>query len=102
MSLSKRYLKSRPVCKVTFKVPQEAVETADSVHIVGDFNEWNYEATPMRKLKNGAYTLTLDLETGTSYQFRYLINKLNWENDWSADEYVYNTFAECENSVVHV
>jgi len=102
MSLSKRYLKSRPVCKVTFKLPREAVETAGSVHIVGDFNEWSNQAAPMRKLKNGAYTLTLDLETGASYQFRYLIDNLQWENDWNADEYIYSTFADCENSVVHV
>lgn len=102
MSLSKRYLKSKPVCKVTFKLPKDAVQKARSVHLVGDFNQWNNKATPMKKLKNGAFSATLDLTAGTSYQFRYLINKSVWENDWSADDYVPTPFGDGDNSVVEV
>ena len=42
MSISKQYLKSRPVCKVTFVV---SAAEANEVVVVGDFNEWNPEAT---------------------------------------------------------
>ena len=37
MSLTKRYLKSKPVCKVTFRLPKEAGEWAQSAAVVGEF-----------------------------------------------------------------
>ena len=49
MSISKKFLKSKPVCKVTFTVP---AEEAKNVAVVGSFNEWNQKATPLKKLKN--------------------------------------------------
>ncbi|MAZ66800.1 MAG: glycoside hydrolase [Kangiellaceae bacterium] len=88
MSLSKRFLKSKPVCKVTFRLPAEAAPEAEKVTIVGEFNDWDKAATPMQKLKNGEFKLTIDLETGKEYQFRYLIDDETWENDWDADKYV--------------
>ena len=36
MAIKKQYLKSKPVCKVTFSVP---AKEADSVAVVGTFNE---------------------------------------------------------------
>ena len=38
ISIQKRYLKSKPVCKVTFSLPREAVKSVKSVSIVGEFN----------------------------------------------------------------
>jgi 1,4-alpha-glucan branching enzyme len=38
--------------------------SAKTAHLVGEFNNWTYFSTPMKKLKNGAFTATLDLETG--------------------------------------
>ena len=102
MSLSKRYLKSRPVCKVTFKLPPEAAPEAEVVHLVGDFNAWDVRSTPMRKLKDGGFSATLDLATGSAYQFRYLRDDGTWENDWQADGYRPNPFGDGENSVVDV
>ena len=106
MSLKKQFLKSKPVCKVTFRLPAEAAKDANTVHIVGDFNGWDIYATPMKKLKNGSFTVTLDLETdpetNKEYQFRYLIDENTWENDWSADKYVPTPFGNAENSVVVV
>ena len=102
MSLKKQFLKSRPVCKVTFRLPREAAKTAKTVHVVGEFNNWDVYATPMKFLKNGAFTVTIDLEQGREYQFRYLINETSWENDWDADKYLPSHFGNCENSVVIV
>lgn len=100
MSLKKRYLRSKPVCKVTFSLPKGAAEGAQCVSLVGDFNDWNPEATPMRKLKSGEYHATVDLAQGRSYQYRYLMDSCRWENDWSADTYVWSMYGNCENSVV--
>ena len=98
--LKKQFLKSKPVCKVTFRLAKEACETADSVKLVGDFNEWNVdEAVEMKALKKGGFKTVLNLETGKNYEFRYLIDGETWENDWEADQYAPNEFGT-ENSVV--
>ncbi|KHE92848.1 MAG: 1,4-alpha-glucan branching enzyme GlgB [Candidatus Scalindua brodae] len=73
---------------------------AERVCVVGDFNNWNRSANPMKKSKNGDYTTRLDLERGREYQFRYLIDESKWENDWNADRYVQNPFGNGDNSVV--
>jgi 1,4-alpha-glucan branching enzyme len=100
MSLTKKILKSKPITKVTFRVPSEAAPSAEAVFLVGDFNEWSPRATPMSRLKNGEFKVTLDLETGRDYSFRYLIGGEKWENDWAADRYVPSGIAGAENSVV--
>ena len=100
--LKKKYLKSKPVCKVSFEVTKEAAKAAKKVVLVGEFNGWNTKASPMKKLKNGKFTAVVDLEPGREYQFRYLLDDKVWENDWNADRYVRNEFGNCENSVVVV
>ncbi len=100
MSLKKRYLKSKPICKVTFTLPKQNANTAARVFLVGDFNNWNTRATPMKALKSGAFTVTLDLPKEKKYQFRYLLDNECWENDGEADSYVPNGFGDADNSVV--
>jgi hypothetical protein len=56
----------------------------------------------MTRLKNGEFKITLDLETGSEYTFRYLIEGEVWENDWEADKYVPSGIAGQDNSVVVV
>lgn len=100
MSIKKQYLKSKPLCKVTFSLPKEAVTIAKKVTLVGDFNDWNIKAAPMKKLKDGSFKVTYDLGVGQEYQFRYLIDGKTWENDWSADKYVSSGLSSDDNSVV--
>lgn len=102
MSLKKQYLKRKPLCKVTFRLPKQAVESACAVNLVGDFNNWSTNATPMKKLKSGEFKAIVDLEIEKEYQFRYLIDDNEWENDWHADKYTPNAYGNCENSVVVV
>jgi 1,4-alpha-glucan branching enzyme len=102
VGINKEYLKSRKTCKVTFRLPRIAATDAKSVCIVGDFNNWNLYANPMKKLKNGNYTVTLELKPGREYQFRYLIDESKWENDWNADKYVKSPYGDSDNSVVVV
>jgi 1,4-alpha-glucan branching enzyme len=102
VSLKKQYLKSRDRCKVTFRLPKAAAPGAKTVHIVGEFNNWSTVETPMKRLKNGEFTVIVDLMPGQAYQFRYLIDQTAWENDWEADRYVKSDFGDCENSVVVV
>jgi 1,4-alpha-glucan branching enzyme len=102
MGLRKKYLKSRPVCKVTFTVPKELANSAKTIFLVGDFNGWNSQKNPLKKASRGYFSTTIDLDKGKEYQFRYLIDEKDWINDPRADRYVYNDFANCDNSVVSV
>ncbi|MCF8715905.1 isoamylase early set domain-containing protein [Joostella atrarenae] len=98
MSITKQYLKSRPVCKITFTVP--ATE-ANQVVVVGDFNEWNPEVTSLKKQKNGNFKGTFDLPKDNSYEFRYIIDG-EYTNEEEADAFVWNDFGGAENAVLHV
>ncbi len=102
MSLKKQFLKSKPVCKVTFNLLKEEAVSAETVNLVGDFNNWDTSATPMKKFKNGKFSVTLDLKTGREYQFRYLMDGERWENDQNADKYIPIPDLNAENSVVVV
>ncbi len=102
VGIKKEFLKTKNVSRVTFSLPKAAAPDAKSVYIVGDFNNWNIHATPMKKLRRGDYTIKLDLESEREYQFRYLIDELKWENDWKADKYVKSPYGDSDNSVVIV
>tara|TARA_B100000508_G_C11241618_1_gene171896 strand:+ start:178 stop:474 length:297 start_codon:yes stop_codon:yes gene_type:complete len=98
MAITKQYLKSKPICKVTFTVP---AETAEEVKVVGTFNEWNAKKNPLKKLKNGTFKGTVDLEKDQSYEFRYVVDG-NYINDEQADAYAWNEFAWDENGVLNL
>lgn len=99
MSLKKQFSKSKPDCNVTFNLPEEAVTGDKEVRLVGEFNDWDWEAGVPMKLQNGNYTAKLALTKDRSYQFRYAIDNQEWENDWEADEYTPTPYG-VENSVV--
>jgi 1,4-alpha-glucan branching enzyme len=102
MSVSKRYLKTKPVSKVTFKVPSEVAAGAVKASLVGEFNGWDPAATRMQKLKSGEFKATIDLEVGREYQFRYLLDDGRWTNDTEADRQVPAGVPDAENSVIKV
>lgn len=96
MSITKQYLKSKPVCKITFCVP---AKDAEKVEIAGDFNGWN--STELKKFKNGNFKGQFNLPVDTEYQFKYIVDG-EWVNDAEADAYMYNEFAASDNSVLKV
>ncbi len=98
MAIKKQYLKSKPICKVTFVVPAENAET---VAVLGEFNNWNSETTQLTKLKNGTFKGVLDLEKDNSYEFRYLIDN-KYSNDEQADSFKWNNYANAENGVLNL
>ena len=102
MSFRKQYLKSRPVCKVTFNLSKEESGSAETATLVGEFNNWDPSATPMKRFKNGKFTVTLDLDLEKEYQFRYFLDGERWENDPKADKYAKVSDLDTENSVVVV
>ncbi|WAC10187.1 isoamylase early set domain-containing protein [Dyadobacter pollutisoli] len=100
MALTKQFVKSKSIYKVTFTVPAEAAAEAKKVALVGEFNGWNpEEAIALKKQKDGSFKAILELGAG-EYQFRYILNDEKWENDWEADKYVPAGVDATENSVV--
>jgi hypothetical protein len=97
--IKKEHIKNRTICKATFVLPGEAAQRARTVTIVGDFNNWNRDANPLKKLGNGDFAVTVELDAGKEYRFRYLIDGQRWENDWHADRYVKSPYG-AEDSVV--
>jgi Glycogen recognition site of AMP-activated protein kinase len=100
MSIKKEYLKARPVCRVTFRIAGQEGNGVQKAQLVGEFNNWSPGAHPMKRMKNGAFTATLELPVGREYQFRYLLDADNWQNDSAADKFVPTPFGDCKNSVV--
>ncbi|WP_209404007.1 isoamylase early set domain-containing protein [Pseudozobellia sp. WGM2] len=99
MAISKQYLKTRPVCKVTFTVP---AEEAAKVAVVGDFNNWKAnKASSLKKLKNGSFKGTLELPKESSYEFKYIIDG-NYVNETEADGYKWNDYAGGENALLEL
>ena len=76
--------------EVTFEV--DPAVNAQRANLCGDFNDWNNDAHPMQRRDDGGFTVTLQLEPGRSYRFRYLLDGERWENDWAADDYVRNEY----------
>ena len=97
--LKKSYTKTGKKCRVTFKLPSQVA--AESVQLLGEFNSWDYNVSPMKKLKNGDFSTTLSLISGKTYRFRYLIDENKWENDWEPDGYIPNQFGT-DDSIVTV
>jgi len=100
MSIVKKFLKTKPICKVSFRLAGDHVNGADKIAVVGDFNDWDPAVHPMRKLKRGGFSLTVDLETGSEYLFRYLVDGNVWENDGEADRYQPTPYGDGDNCVL--
>lgn len=86
--LKKNYSKSGDNCRVTFKLSSKV--GAKTAVLCGDFNEWDVNTKPMKKLKDGSFSQTMTLSKGNEYNFKYLIDGTSWENDWEADKYEIN------------
>jgi len=83
---------------VTFELP--ASIWADSIYLVGDFNNWDTNSLPMKQRRSdGVWEITLPLDAGREYQYRYLVNGTDWQNDSQAERYTPNPFSS-ENSVL--
>ncbi|WP_298479479.1 isoamylase early set domain-containing protein [uncultured Maribacter sp.] len=96
MAIAKQYLKTKPICKVTFTVP---ASEAKKVEVVGDFNNWKPKGAALKKLKNGTFKGTMNLPRESSFEFKYLIDGA-YVNEVEADGYQWNEYAGSENAVL--
>lgn len=99
MALSK-VLTAEGKVEVTFTVSAEAAQGAQTINIAGDFNSWSSTDNPLKRSKDGSFSIKLELEANKEYQFRYLLDGTKWENDWKADKYIPAPYSNADNSVV--
>jgi len=103
MTIKKKYLKTKPVCKITFIIPSSISKQYNSASIVGTFNDWNKNENQMIKLKTtGEFKTTLNLQINRKYYFRYLLDEHIWHNDESADAYEKTEYGDSDNCVLNV
>ena len=75
---------------VTFTVdPRVGAQTAA---VCGEWNDWSADADVMHRDADGGFSVTVSLDAGRAYRFRYLLDGHRWDNDWSADAYQPNGF----------
>jgi 1,4-alpha-glucan branching enzyme len=65
--------------RVTFALPVE--QPAAAVSVVGDFNEWNPFAHPLRVRANRTRSASVTVPSGSTLRFRYLAEGGRWFND---------------------
>ncbi|MEM1270450.1 MAG: isoamylase early set domain-containing protein [Bacteroidota bacterium] len=96
--INKKYSPKGKSCKVTFELPADAA--AESVAVLGEFNNWDPAANTLAlKKKKGVWTTTVSLKPGNEYAFRYLADGNEWSNDEDADRVEANTYGTT-NSVI--
>lgn len=98
MAIKKQFVKTKPVCKVTFSVENKE---AKEVAVVGDFNNWNPTEGVMSKLKSGTFKSVLDVPKDAAYEFKYIVDG-EFINEEQADSFKWNDFGGTENSVLEV
>lgn len=97
--MNKSYLKSKKgTVKVTFELPAEV--SAQEAVVVGEFNNWDPEATPMKRKKDGSFSVAMNLETGKEYRYKYYLDGQRWENDPTADASAPNIFGTTDSVLV--
>jgi 1,4-alpha-glucan branching enzyme len=85
--------------RVTFELPSTL--WAERVNLVGEFNDWDTRSLRMvRNRADANWRITIELEPGRQYRFRYLVDGKQWHNDWHADNYVENPYGSDDSVVI--
>ena len=85
--------------KVTFKMP--SLEGCNCLYLLGRFNNSNESVYRMQRAEDATWSLTLELESGRDYQYRFRTDNGIWHTDPGAKSYVPN-HEGADSSVVHV
>ena len=81
-------VKGKDQVKVSFILPSYAV--TGKVSVVGDFNDWDPSAHPLRARSNGTRSVAVTLPAQRRFAFRYLDQAGRWYDDAAAHDYEEN------------
>ena len=85
--------------KANFVLPIS--ETPEAVSVLGDFNHWDPLADPLKKRANGTRSVTVELEPGQCYSFKYLSEGGTWFIEPGAHSHQVNEYGET-NSILEL
>ncbi|MGQ0714970.1 MAG: isoamylase early set domain-containing protein [Gemmatimonadaceae bacterium] len=74
--------------------------SASTVTVVGDFNDWDSEASPLQRQGKGVWTITIPLAPGR-YQYTFVVDGTSWVADPGAPRTLEDDFGR-PNSVITV
>ena len=74
--LTKQYAKNNKTCKVTFELPVEAGLTKGT--LVGDFNQWDVAAIPLKRRKDGFRVRSLPASSAKDWRPRRHVPLAAW------------------------
>ena len=96
--ITKKPAKKKGYVLVTFEMSSSL--WAERVNLVGEFNDWDTTATPMTQNRSDAnWKVTLELESGHKYRFRYLVDGKEWLDEWRADGHIENPYGTYDSVV---
>jgi len=81
--------------KVTFVLDEDIGQ----VSVVGDFNDWDPFAHPLRKRRNGTRSVTVDVGSGR-HAFRYLADGYGFFDEPEADAIEANGYGDTHSMLV--
>jgi 1,4-alpha-glucan branching enzyme len=85
--------------RVTFRVSNHL--WADHIALVGEFNDWErYRHLLQQTNDDDDWHITLELEAGRSYRFRYLVDGNEWMADNHADAHELNSYGGVDCVVI--
>jgi 1,4-alpha-glucan branching enzyme len=70
---------ARGAVRITFSLPD--AQPAGTVSVVGDFNDWDPFAHPLRRRANGVRSAVVTVPAGSTLRFRYLAEGGTWFDD---------------------
>jgi 1,4-alpha-glucan branching enzyme len=73
---------------------------AQSVSVVGEFNDWQTASHPLKQSDGETWQITLQLPPGT-YQYKFVIDGTRWEDDADNPKRMMNEFGT-SNSILDV
>lgn len=102
MSIKKKYLADKKACRVTFIFDLSFSESIKTVSVVGDFNNWDPIGNPMKKGRDGKFSLSMKFPVKNDFQFRYLVDGRKWLTDFEADSLAPIPWSDEFNSVINI
>lgn len=94
--IQKTYFKTKDYCKVKFSF---APENAETVELLGLNSDWE-KGIILKKKKDGSFSAEVSLPKDSQHQFKYLVNKIEWLNDETADSQAANEFGGTNSLLV--
>lgn len=91
----KRRLDAAGKVKVTFALP----DSGECVSVVGDFNGWDPWVSPLRRRSNGTRSVSVALDPGKPYSFRYLADG-RFFDETDADSWSPNGYGDTHSIIV--